>query len=337
MPIETIHTPRPPSRHTAGAAILFAITAAAACGGDSGGGGNGPGGGLTVARASVSGNGQSGTVGQALANPIRVLVERDGQPEVGATVNWSTSGTGASVTPTSSLTDALGEAAATWTLPQEAGARSASASVAGANGSPVSFSATAVPGSATTLALRSGNAQTATAGTVLPQPLKVKATDQFGNGVAGVMITWQVTGGGGSVGPLTSTTDTTGATTAWTLGAAEGAQTADASATGLTGSPVAFTATATAVPPTPVDVVVGNNFFSPANATVTAGRQVRWTWTSTGSIPHSVHSTGSPSFTSSSTLTGNGSVYTFTFNTPGVYTYDCAVHGAGMAGTITVN
>jgi plastocyanin len=30
-------------------------------------------------------------------------------------------------------------------------------------------------------------------------------------------------------------------------------------------------------------------------------------------------------------------VYTFTFNTPGVYTYDCAVHGALMTGTVTVN
>ena len=36
-------------------------------------------------------------------------------------------------------------------------------------------------------------------------------------------------------------------------------------------------------------------------------------------------------------MTGAGSVYTFTFNTPGVYTYDCVVHGALMQGTVTVN
>ncbi len=165
---------------------------------------------------------------------------RSGEPEVGATVTWGASGTGASVNPASSMTDAAGLASTIWTLPQTAGARTATATMSGAGGSPVSFSATALPGPATQLTLRSGDAQTAEVGTALPLPLKVRAADQFGNGVAGVVVSWQVTGGGGGVSPMNSTTDTSGATTGWTLGATIGAQTAQGAVTGLTGSPVAF-------------------------------------------------------------------------------------------------
>ena len=59
--------------------------------------------------------------------------------------------------------------------------------------------------------------------------------------------------------------------------------------------------------PTTAAVTVGNIFFksghngstNPAVDTVAAGGTVTWTWTGTGSIPHSVQSLGSPSFTSS--------------------------------------
>jgi plastocyanin len=91
-------------------------------------------------------------------------------------------------------------------------------------------------------------------------------------------------------------------------------------------------------------VTVGNIFFrsghngtqNPAVDTVAAGTTVTWTWTSTGSTPHSVRSEEEPTFTSSDNLTGNGMTYTFTFTTPGTYHYDCAVHGDAMTGTIVV-
>jgi len=91
-------------------------------------------------------------------------------------------------------------------------------------------------------------------------------------------------------------------------------------------------------------VTLGNIFFqsahngtrNPAVDTVAAGATVTWTWTSTGSEPHSVRSQGSPGFTSSDILTGDGQTYTMTFNTPGTYQYDCAVHGADMTGRIVV-
>jgi len=97
-------------------------------------------------------------------------------------------------------------------------------------------------------------------------------------------------------------------------------------------------------PPLAVAVAVGNIFFksghngsaSPAVDTVAAGGTVTWTWTNSGSVPHSVQSLGSPSFTSSAILTGDGSKYQMQFSTPGTYQYDCAVHGTMMSGTIVV-
>jgi plastocyanin len=90
-------------------------------------------------------------------------------------------------------------------------------------------------------------------------------------------------------------------------------------------------------------VTVGNNFFEsghngtrPAQDTVAVGQAVTWTWTGTGATSHSVRSDGSPSFTSSSVMTGNGMTYSVTFTAPGTYHYDCAVHGAAMSGIVVV-
>ena len=63
-----------------------------------------------------------------------------------------------------------------------------------------------------------------------------------------------------------------------------------------------------------------------------------WTWTGTGTTPHSVQSlgTGATAFPSSAQLTGDGSAYSTAFTAPGTYPYDCAVHGVGMSGVIVV-
>ena len=97
-------------------------------------------------------------------------------------------------------------------------------------------------------------------------------------------------------------------------------------------------------PATTASVTVGNIFFqsvrngtrNPAVDTVAAGGTVTWTWVNTGSISHSVQSVGTPSFTSSQVLAGDGQTYTMMFSTAGTYQYDCAVHGTQMTGTIVV-
>lgn len=76
-----------------------------------------------------------------------------------------------------------------------------------------------------------------------------------------------------------------------------------------------------------------NGSQSPAVDTIPVGGTVTWTWT--GSLPHSVQSLGTTSFTSSDIKTGTGT-HTVTFTAPGTYQYDCAVHGTAMKGTVVV-
>ena len=100
----------------------------------------------------------------------------------------------------------------------------------------------------------------------------------------------------------------------------------------------------TVAAPSTAAVTVGNIFFKSghngsANGavdTVAVGGTVTWTWTNTGSVPHSIESLSSAGFTSSDITTGNGATHQATFSTPGTYRYDCAVHGSAMTGTIVV-
>jgi hypothetical protein len=107
------------------------------------------------------------------------------------------------------------------------------------------FDVTVTSGSASTLSMLGGNNQTGTVGEELDAPLVVRVTDAGGNPVAGVTVSWAVTGGGGSISPGSSTTNGSGEASATrTLGTTAGSQTAAATVSGLSGSPVSFTATA---------------------------------------------------------------------------------------------
>jgi plastocyanin len=95
---------------------------------------------------------------------------------------------------------------------------------------------------------------------------------------------------------------------------------------------------------TPPTTNVGDIFFTsalngssnPAVDTVAVNGTVTWTWAAGADLPHSVQSTGSPSFTSSGILSGAGNTYQFKFAAPGTYQYDCAIHGQLMTGRIVV-
>ena len=96
----------------------------------------------TNTMAIVSGDGQSSPVGQATANPLVVSVTAGGTAVSGVQVSWSVTGGGGSVNPTTSTTGANGQASTTLTLGATAGANTVTASVTGATGSPVAFTAT---------------------------------------------------------------------------------------------------------------------------------------------------------------------------------------------------
>ena len=129
------------------AAVLITAAAISACsdsyGGDPGGEGPDPAA-RSANRAAPSGNGQVGTAGRDLANPIRIVVLRENAPEAGAVVTWSAAGSGASMTPAVDTTGADGTSSSVWHLGTVPGTQTAQASVAGgADGSPVRFTATA--------------------------------------------------------------------------------------------------------------------------------------------------------------------------------------------------
>ncbi|HEV7365393.1 MAG TPA: Ig-like domain-containing protein [Gemmatimonadales bacterium] len=315
----------------------------AACGGS---GGNTTPSTTAIAKASAgSGDAQTGVVGQALALPLKVVVTDAGAASAGATVTWSTTAAGASVNPASAVTDANGIASSAWTLGDVAGSQSASATLSGATGSPVIFSATATPDGALSMAKAGGDNQTAEVGAQLAAALQAKVADQFGNGVPGVNVSWATTGA--TVSAPAVPTDASGVSAVnVTLGNTVGPITITATAAGLTGSPLTFNATAAAAVPVPTTaaVSVGDIFFAsahngssnPAVDTVAINGTVTWTWAPTEAFPHSVESTGSPNFTSSAVQTGPGKTYQFTFTAPGTYQYDCAIHGPQMTGRIVV-
>lgn len=112
----------------------------------------------------------------------------------------------------------------------------------------------------TTILEFGGNAQSANIGTALADSLSVRVTDAQGNPAPGATVSWSVLTGGGTVSPTSSSTNSNGMASAeFTLGAVLGEQQAQAAVTGLTGSPVIFTATGIATGGTVLSVAGGGN------------------------------------------------------------------------------
>ncbi|HEY9016264.1 MAG TPA: Ig-like domain-containing protein, partial [Gemmatimonadales bacterium] len=223
--------------------ILGGVGALARCGGD----------GLTLPPdtrpaeiTKVKGDGQTGAAGAALPESLVVAVlDARGEPAVNRRVQFALEEdiTGAGVSPELVRTDEQGEARAEWVLGAVAGPQAVVATVQEVDGLTARFVAEVGAGAAQQLAMVSGDGQEAAIGTPVIDSLVVVATDQFGNPVPDVTIEWDAAAG--SVEPGSSTTGADGrAATSWILGSSTGQQTATASSTGLTGSPVTFTATA---------------------------------------------------------------------------------------------
>src|SRR5213075_3264957 len=152
------------------------------------------------------GDAQTDTVGQLLTDSMIVTVRSaTTQPVVGATVTWTVVRGGSSSA--TSLTDAAGHSAVAYTLGTLVGTDSLRAQVGAAS---ATFTASAVNGPATTLAISSGDAQTDTTDKALPLPFVVHATDTFGNSVAGTGVLFQRTAGIGALAADTVFTDGAG-------------------------------------------------------------------------------------------------------------------------------
>ena len=208
--------------------------------------------------AKVSGDNQQGLASAQLAQPFVVSVlDQDGSPLAGVDVTFSvTTGGGmlsattdtnpctiaSSTSSTTATTDTDGQAATRLTLGSEPGRNTVSATVEGLES--VTFTATAaeqaIPYSLTKVC---GDNQEGTAITLLDEPLVVFASDEDGAAMAGVVVSFAVTAGGGTLSATTATADANGRAATWlTLGIEAGINAVAATVEGL--EPVTFTATA---------------------------------------------------------------------------------------------
>ena len=133
--------------------------------------------------STVSGDGQSDTVGNTLANSFVVqVVDQHGLEFAGQTVTFAVTGGGGSITPTTMATDAGGLASTTLTLGTTAGANTATASADVTEGTPQTFTATGVADAAAQIRLAASATSFITNGT---DTIDITATveDQHGNTV----------------------------------------------------------------------------------------------------------------------------------------------------------
>lgn len=193
----------------------------------------------------VSGNEQTIDAGAALPQPLVVRItdqHAEGMP--GVQVTWTVTGGGGSMASVTTSTNGAGEAQVEWTIGATVAVNTATASVDGL--SAVSFTAGARPGPPARILLQGGTSQTAKAATAVADSLAVKVTDQYGNAVDSVEVTWVAVPGSGTADPATSTTAGGGiARASWTLGRHPGVNSLAAASGAVSGVSVAFQATAT--------------------------------------------------------------------------------------------
>jgi hypothetical protein len=137
----------------------------------------------------IAGDGQTSTIGRALATPLTVAV-RDGagQGLPGIPVTFAvTAGTGTLTPASSRVTDGQGQVSTVFTLGRQVGAQTVTTTVLDLT--PVHFTATALPAR---LIQVSGNNQVAAPGVILPEPLVVRLEDQFGHPLAAEAVTARV-------------------------------------------------------------------------------------------------------------------------------------------------
>jgi len=222
-----------------------------------------------------SGNNQTGTVGNALAQSLVAHVTDANGPASGQTVTFQVTAGGGSLSTLSAQTDGNGDASTNLTLGANAGTNSVKASLSG--GSFVTFNATAIQ-----VVIGSGNNQSATVGTTLPNALVARVTNGT-SGVSGVTVTFQVTNGGGQISTTSAVSNASGdASTSLTLGPNPGDNAVSATIPG--NSSVTFHANGTSGGGQTLAIAIfsGNNQSGPTGTTLATPLKVRVTDTSTG-------------------------------------------------------
>ena len=210
----------------------------------------------------TGGSAQTATVASALPAPILVNAANpyNGQPDVGATVNFSDGAKGGSFNPASAVTDANGNASTTYTVPQKAGTYTLT--ISGSGFSTITTTATATAGPAIKIVNYGGARQSGAAGSNLANPIVAQAQDIYKNGVAGITVNFAANKGAVPT-PASAVSDSSGlARTTLQLPTTVSAITVTASATGFKN--ITFPENSVAGPTASITVNSGNNQAAPA-------------------------------------------------------------------------
>ena len=269
------------------------------------------------------------TVLATKAESLAVLVtDQNATPVPGVAVTWAATAVGASVSANNVVTISTGQSKVRYTYGTTAGPQSATATVTGLVGSPVTITFQATAGTATNIVKTTGDGGTAPPSAQVTYT--VTARDANNNPKQGVTIDWALATGGGSITAQSTTGANGQATATRTLGSGTGDQTATATATALTGSPqVTFTTHALLI--TTIDIA--DNSFTPSAVTVPLHTTVTWSWG--GANIHNVTFTAATGVPADIPNRTSGTVDR-TFDTAGTFQYRCTNH-VGMTGSVTVN
>jgi plastocyanin len=320
-------------KRTLSVALAFAAFAALACGGDSeptNGGQPGVPANLVIS----SGDGQKvATSSEIIAPFVAKVTDGLGNGVRNIEVTWEVTSGGGSLSATSIVTDLYGEAEVYLTAGSAEGENTATATVEGLSGSPVTFTVNAVEPAS--IAMVSGNNQMGRTGQPLAEPMVVQVMGTDGLALPGARIGWAPTQGPGALNPAESATDTQGkASSVLILGSFAVPYAVTASVKTKTSLSVSFSATGT--PPQTVVVEIQNNEFNAPGGgdavTILLGDAVQWLNRDTD--PHTATSDSEPeggSAFDSGDIIQNGT-FTFTANVRGRWTYHCRYHEVSMAG-----
>lgn len=224
----------------------------------------------------VDGDGQTGTVGTMLPEPLVVQAfDRFGNPTNTSPISFADASGGGAASDPSVQPDIDGLAAITWTLGTAAGTAEIVASAPG--GAAVAFAATALAGPPAGLEAFSGNGQQGPATRALAADIVARVHDQFGNSVSGTTVAFAVTDGSGAVAPPQVNSDANGqASTRWTLGPALGSNRLSVTTPDHSGvAAIEFTAEATSLPPAQVQIASGDGQTTEVGTAVTSAPVVR--------------------------------------------------------------
>lgn len=203
-----------------------------------------------------AGNGQTGQVGEPLpVKPAVRLSADDGSPVPGWPVTFVIASGNGTLSGASTETDANGIATVgNWTLNIHPGQNQIQVNAAG---TPLTFVAQAVAGPPSRIEV--GPPTDGLVGVALNPTPSARITDALGNPIAGVSVTFTLTGGGGTLTGGSQVTDATGhaSPASWALGIRPGLNLVTVTAQGIT-TAASLVATGHAGPVSQMLIVSGN-------------------------------------------------------------------------------